>query len=73
MFPVQKTSDRLPPKTPVLGVWTKDAVRAYPISAFAERSGDDPFLVYTELMVSQDERAREIAEQFRIDALDGVD
>jgi len=34
MFPVKPTSDRLPAKTPVLGVWTGNETRAYPISLF---------------------------------------
>jgi len=37
MFPVRPTSDRLPTKERVLGVWTKDAARAYPISAFSKQ------------------------------------
>jgi len=38
MFPVNHTSDRLPPKERVLGVWTDESARAYPASAFdAER------------------------------------
>ncbi|MEM9657004.1 MAG: DUF3179 domain-containing protein [Planctomycetota bacterium] len=36
MFPVEPVSDRLPAKQPVLGVWTEDAARAYPLSAFSE-------------------------------------
>lgn len=35
MFPVQPTSDRLPRKERVLGVWMENASRAYPLSAFA--------------------------------------
>lgn len=35
MFPVRPTSDRLPAKARVLGVWTEGAARAYPESAFA--------------------------------------
>ena len=36
MFPVRPTSNALPTKTPVLGVWTDDGTaRAYPLSAFA--------------------------------------
>jgi len=39
MFPVQPTSDLLPTKSRVLGVWTKQSARAYPESAFsAERT-----------------------------------
>lgn len=34
MFPARPTSDRLPAKERVLGVWTDSASRAYPISAF---------------------------------------
>jgi hypothetical protein len=34
MFPAQPTSDRLPAKARVLGVWTSGAARAYPESAF---------------------------------------
>jgi hypothetical protein len=41
MFPAQPTSDRLPTKERVLGVWTGTAARAYPISAF----GRDPVRV----------------------------
>lgn len=35
MFPAEPSSDRLLAKAPVLGVWTKDSFRAYPLSAFA--------------------------------------
>lgn len=38
MFPVDKTDGRLPPKTPVLGVWTDDTARAFPLSAFDENT-----------------------------------
>lgn len=34
MFPARPTSDRLPAKARVLGVWTQGAARAYPESAF---------------------------------------
>ncbi len=34
MFPVNKEDKRLPKKTPLLGVWVGDKMRAYPISAF---------------------------------------
>lgn len=34
MFPVRPLSNRLPLKMPVLGVWTGEAARAYPVSAF---------------------------------------
>jgi len=34
MFPAKPTSDLLPIKAPVLGVWTDGAARAYPASAF---------------------------------------
>jgi len=38
MFPAQPTSDRLPTKERVLGVWTENSSKAYPISSFsAER------------------------------------
>ncbi len=36
MFPVDKTDSRLPTKTPVLGVWTDDTARAFPLSAFGK-------------------------------------
>ena len=36
-FPVNLQSDRLPAKTPVLGVWTEQAVRAYPLTAFSKQ------------------------------------
>lgn len=35
MFPAKPTSNRLPPKTPVLGIWTGNERRAYPISIFS--------------------------------------
>ncbi len=35
MFPAHPTSDRLPTKERVLGVWTDSIARAYPISAFS--------------------------------------
>ncbi len=39
MFPVNRRSHALPTKSPVLGVWTSQASRAYPLSAFsAERT-----------------------------------
>ncbi|MDP6555244.1 MAG: DUF3179 domain-containing protein [Pirellulaceae bacterium] len=38
VFPVDKTSDRLPMKAPVLGVWTDDTARAFPLSAFDEKN-----------------------------------
>ncbi|MGE4136150.1 MAG: DUF3179 domain-containing protein [Pirellulales bacterium] len=38
MFAVKPLDRRLPAKTPVLGVWTGDAARAYPISQFSGRS-----------------------------------
>lgn len=34
MFPVQSVSNALPAKTPVLGVWTADAARAYTVAPF---------------------------------------
>ncbi len=34
MFPAKPLSDRLPPKTLVLGVWMKGASRAYSLPAF---------------------------------------
>ncbi|MGE3239497.1 MAG: DUF3179 domain-containing protein [Pirellulales bacterium] len=34
MFPARPTSDRLPTKERVLGVWTDGVARAYPVSAF---------------------------------------
>jgi len=34
MFPVRPRSDALPAKSRVLGVWTEDSARAYPLSAF---------------------------------------
>ena len=36
MFPVTQTDQRLPLKTPVLGLWTDDASKAYPLSAFSQ-------------------------------------
>ena len=36
MFPVTSTSDRLPAKQLVLGVWVGDTSKAYPLSAFGE-------------------------------------
>ncbi len=36
MFPAQPTSDRLPAKERILGVWIGDTYRAYPESAFSE-------------------------------------
>ena len=36
MFPVEPLDDRLPTKTPILGVWGQETARAYPISAFAD-------------------------------------
>ncbi len=38
VFPVESTSDRLPTKAPVLGVWVGDASRAYPVSAFGSEA-----------------------------------
>ena len=38
MFPAQPTSDRLPVKERVLGVWSGNAVRAYPLSAFSREN-----------------------------------
>jgi len=38
MFPVNQTDGRLPPKTPVLGVWTDDTARAFPLSAFDDNN-----------------------------------
>lgn len=35
MFPAQPSSDRLPPKARVLGVWADKVARAYPLSAFS--------------------------------------
>jgi len=40
MFPVRPLDKRLPLKTRVLGVWTKDAARAYPVAALSE-AGED--------------------------------
>lgn len=37
IFPARPTSDRLPTKARVLGVWTGDAARAYPESAFSRQ------------------------------------
>jgi len=36
MFPVQPTSDKLPTKARVLGVWTENSARAYPESVFSK-------------------------------------
>ena len=38
MFPAKPSSDRLPTKAPVLGVWTDGAARAYPASAFGREA-----------------------------------
>ncbi len=38
MFAVKPLNRRLPAKTPVLGVWTANAARAYPIAKFAGES-----------------------------------
>ena len=38
LSPVKPSDARLPKKTPVLGVWTKNAWRAYPLSAFTDES-----------------------------------
>jgi len=38
MFPAKPTSDRLPTKSPVLGVWTDGAARGYPASAFGREA-----------------------------------
>lgn len=35
MFPAKPTSNELPTKMPVLGLWTDGAARAYPLSAFS--------------------------------------
>ena len=35
MFPVRPLSSLLPAKTPVLGLWTDNAARAYTLAAFA--------------------------------------
>lgn len=35
MFPVNRTDDRLVAKTPVLGVWSGDTAKAYPVNAFS--------------------------------------
>lgn len=40
MFPVNKTDDRLPPKSPVLGIWTEKSSRAYPLTSFTEDQAD---------------------------------
>lgn len=37
MFPARPMSDRLAPKTLVLGVWTEGKARAYPIASFGAR------------------------------------
>ena len=37
MFPARPTSDRLPTKARVLAVWTENAARAYPESAFSRQ------------------------------------
>lgn len=37
MFPAKPSSDLLSAKSRVLGIWTKDAARAYPESAFSEK------------------------------------
>jgi len=37
MFPARPMSNRLPAKSPVLGVWSGGKARAYPISAFDAR------------------------------------
>lgn len=39
MFPVDPVDERMPAKTPVLGVWTQDAQRAY---RYRDFSGDAP-------------------------------
>ncbi len=39
MFAVNRTDDRLPSKSPVLGVWTASAAKAYPLAAFAAKAG----------------------------------
>jgi hypothetical protein len=38
MFPARPVSDRMAAKTPVLGVWTDRAARAYPLSVFGSKS-----------------------------------
>jgi len=38
MFPVDKIDARLPTKARVLGVWTEDAARAFPLTAFDENN-----------------------------------
>ena len=38
MFPVRPLDNRLPLKEPVLGVWTDEAARAYPVSAFGREA-----------------------------------
>ena len=55
MFPVQPIDKRLPMKSPVLGVWTAETARAYPLSAFSgnrelkqEMDGKQFTLVYND-------------------------
>jgi len=36
MFPVEPLDDRLPKKTPVIGVWGPSTARAYPLTEFAD-------------------------------------
>ncbi len=38
MFPVNNRDNRLPPKTPVLAVWTKDQFKAYPLKEFSSEN-----------------------------------
>ncbi len=39
MFAVNRTDDRLPIKSRVLGVWTETAAKAYPLAGFAAKAG----------------------------------
>ncbi|WP_233578694.1 DUF3179 domain-containing protein [Tautonia sociabilis] len=47
MFPARPTSDLLPEKAKVLGVWSDGAAKAYPLAAFADRR--EPTLVKDEV------------------------
>jgi len=38
MFPVRRTDRRLPPKTPVLGIWVEHQAKAYPVSVFGRQA-----------------------------------
>ncbi len=44
MFPVNRTDDRLPQKSRVLGVWTATAAKAYPLDGFAAKAGSQKTL-----------------------------